>query len=77
MLVTMLAVSGSRDLCCSQLLLSAMPCPVWVLSLAAAGTIVYMPQELLVSGRMTTATDIYSFGLMSEWAELAGTNLDQ
>ena len=26
-----------------------------------------MPKELLVSGRMTQATDIYSFGLMSEW----------
>jgi serine/threonine protein kinase len=35
------------------------PCP--------AGTIVYMPKELLLSGRMTPATDIYSFGLMSEW----------
>jgi serine/threonine protein kinase len=32
-----------------------------------AGTIVYMPSELLLTGRMTTATDIYSFGLMSEW----------
>lgn len=30
------------------------------------GTIVYMPKELLLSGRMTQATDIYSFGLMSE-----------
>ncbi|KAF6265892.1 hypothetical protein COO60DRAFT_768059 [Scenedesmus sp. NREL 46B-D3] len=28
------------------------------------GTIVYMPSELLLTGRMTTATDIYSFGLM-------------
>ncbi|WIA11806.1 hypothetical protein OEZ85_011898 [Tetradesmus obliquus] len=28
------------------------------------GTIVYMPSELLLSGRMTTATDVYSFGLM-------------
>jgi hypothetical protein len=26
-----------------------------------------MPKELLLSGRMTQATDIYSFGLMSEW----------
>jgi hypothetical protein len=33
----------------------------------AAGTIVYMPKELLLSGRMTQATDIYSFGLLSEW----------
>ena len=32
------------------------------------GTIVYMPAELLLSGRMTTATDIYSLGLMSERA---------
>jgi serine/threonine protein kinase len=32
-----------------------------------AGTIVYMPKELLLSGRMTQATDIYSFGLMSEY----------
>ncbi|WIA31940.1 hypothetical protein OEZ86_002799 [Tetradesmus obliquus] len=28
------------------------------------GTIVYMPSELLLTGRMTTATDVYSFGLM-------------
>eukprot|EP00879_Flechtneria_rotunda_P007950 GHRR01008329.1.p1 GENE.GHRR01008329.1~~GHRR01008329.1.p1 ORF type:complete len:1448 (+),score=551.05 GHRR01008329.1:1287-5630(+) len=28
------------------------------------GTIVYMPSELLLTGRMTQATDIYSFGLM-------------
>eukprot|EP00775_Hariotina_reticulata_P008839 gene8839-9018_t len=28
------------------------------------GTIVYMPSELLLQGRMTQATDIYSFGLM-------------
>jgi serine/threonine protein kinase len=35
--------------------------------LPPAGTIVYMPKELLLSGRMTQATDIYSFGLMSEW----------
>jgi hypothetical protein len=27
-----------------------------------------MPSELLLTNRMTTATDIYSFGLMSEWA---------
>jgi hypothetical protein len=26
-----------------------------------------MPKELLLSGRMTQATDIYSFGLISEW----------
>ncbi len=32
-----------------------------------AGTIVYMPKELLLQGRMTQATDIYSFGLMSEY----------
>ena len=32
----------------------------------SAGTIVYMPKELLLQGRMTMATDIYSFGLMSE-----------
>jgi serine/threonine protein kinase len=37
----------------------------------AAGTIVYMPKELLLSGRMTQATDIYSFGLMSEWQRRA------
>jgi len=37
------------------------------LTCAVAGTIVYMPKELLLSGRMTQATDIYSFGLMSEW----------
>jgi serine/threonine protein kinase len=36
-----------------------------------AGTIVYMPKELLLSGRMTPATDIYSFGLMSEWHAVA------
>ena len=30
-----------------------------------------MPSELLLTGRMTTATDVYSFGLMSEWARLA------
>jgi hypothetical protein len=30
-----------------------------------------MPSELLLTGRMTTATDIYSFGLMSEWLLLA------
>jgi hypothetical protein len=29
-----------------------------------------MPKELLLSGRMTPATDIYSFGLMSEWQQL-------
>eukprot|EP00878_Enallax_costatus_P001186 GHUV01001328.1.p1 GENE.GHUV01001328.1~~GHUV01001328.1.p1 ORF type:complete len:1396 (+),score=459.68 GHUV01001328.1:226-4413(+) len=28
------------------------------------GTIVYMPAELLLTGRMTQSTDIYSFGLM-------------
>jgi serine/threonine protein kinase len=31
-----------------------------------AGTVAYMPKELLLEGRMTQATDIYSFGLMSE-----------
>lgn len=30
------------------------------------GTMMYMPAELLLSGHMTTATDIYSLGLMSE-----------
>jgi serine/threonine protein kinase len=30
------------------------------------GTIVYMPSELLLHGRMTPAVDVYSFGLMSE-----------
>ena len=33
---------------------------------ADPGTITYMPRELLLSGRMTQSTDIYSFGLMSE-----------
>lgn len=42
-----------------------------LINIAAAGTIVYMPSELLLSGRMTTATDVYSFGLMSEWGRLA------
>ncbi len=31
-----------------------------------------MPKELLLSGRMTQATDIYSFGLMSESHALPG-----
>ena len=38
-----------------------------LLPAVTAGTIVYMPSELLLTGRMTPATDIYSFGLMSEW----------
>jgi hypothetical protein len=41
-------------------------CCAAVALLCPAGTIVYMPSELLLTGRMTTATDIYSFGLMSE-----------
>jgi serine/threonine protein kinase len=37
--------------------------------LCPAGTIAYMPTELLLTGRMTTATDIYSFGVISEWQQ--------
>jgi len=40
--------------------------PIWFSCCHPPGTIVYMPKELLLSGRMTQATDIYSFGLMSE-----------
>jgi serine/threonine protein kinase len=37
-----------------------------VVAVTCTGTVAYMPKELLLSGRMTQATDIYSFGLMSE-----------
>jgi serine/threonine protein kinase len=40
--------------------------PVVLWLLRVIGTVAYMPKELLLSGRMTQATDIYSFGLMSE-----------
>eukprot|EP00775_Hariotina_reticulata_P004708 gene4708-4959_t len=38
------------------------------------GTLVYMPAELLLHGRMTQATDIYSFGLMM-WELFSSTRV--
>jgi serine/threonine protein kinase len=36
------------------------------LSTRRYGTVTHMPPELLVSGKLTPAADIYSFGVMSE-----------
>jgi serine/threonine protein kinase len=61
-MLRLLLSAANQHVCDNIRLCCCMLCP--------AGTIEYMPSELLLMGRMTTATDIYSFGLMSEWAWL-------
>jgi hypothetical protein len=36
-----------------------------------------MPPELLAQGRLTTAADVYSFGIISEWQQHSSTAMQQ
>lgn len=56
---------GRKKVCCMWLQCVLCECCV-LATLLLTGTVAYTAKELLLAGRMTHATDIYSFGLMSE-----------